>query len=462
MAEVRPVSCRQDPANGEREWQLQDIIGPVGSKHCKYESVRTLGCGSFGEAMLVRRVSDGQLLVAKRMNLTAMPEKDKKYATAEVQCLASCDHFAILQYCEDYVVEPYMLIIMEFADAGDLNMQIKQRAKDGFMYFEEHEVGYTFVQLAMAVDHVHRRRILHRDIKGANVMLMTNGIIKLGDFGFSHQYEHTVSDRVAHTFCGTPYYLAPELWSRQGFSEKADVWAMGVLLFEMMALRRPFVGHGMRALSEAVMKSKRDCELPQHYSDSLRGLCNSMLRADPKERPSCAQLFQLPYMTKLLVDFGMSVDNSQLVSDVLKAKIYANICEIRHTSASGLGALSFVAPVGTVCLSVSYEGYVRKESGRTWKERFLVLRDGGLVISRHKGDKETKPLPVAFINSAVFAPGHSALSPGVFSINLTDTKTMWFQALPPETAETWVRKIRQSIGRSSLEEERVPAYADER
>ncbi|KAG5469125.1 hypothetical protein LSCM4_02522 [Leishmania orientalis] len=446
VAEVIPISSQQDPDSGAADLQFQDILGPMGSKACKYENVRELGSGSFGKALLVRRVSDGQLLVAKRMDLTAMSEKDKKYATAEIQCLASCDHFAIIKYYEDYVVEPFVLIIMEFADAGDLNMQIKQRAKDGFAYFEEHEIGYTFVQLAMAVDHIHRRRMLHRDIKGANVMLMTNGVIKLGDFGFSRQYESTVSDQVAQTFCGTPYYLAPEQWNHQRYNKKADVWAMGILLFEMMALRRPFVGQGMRALSEAVMNNKRDCELPQHYSRSLRDLCNIMLQADPSQRPSCAQLFKLPHMMKLLLDFGMSVDNSQLVSDTLKRKIHGNIFEVCDANAKGPGAFTFAGHAGTVCLSVFYEGYVRKESGRTWKERFLVLRDGGLVISRHKGDKETKPLPVSFINSAVFVPEHSACSPGVFAINLTDTKTMWFQALPPETAEAWVHKIQQSIG----------------
>ena len=224
------------------------------------------------------------------------------------------------------------------------------------------------------------------------------------------------------------------------------MWAMGILLFEMMALRRPFVGHGMRALSEAVMTNKRDCELPPQYSHQLKELCNIMLQADPNRRPSCAQLFKLPHMVKLLSDFETSVDNSQLVSDALKRKIRENIAEIRQTNANDPEAFTFVGHVGTISTSVFYEGYVRKESSNTWKERFLVLRDGGLVISRRKGDKETKPLPVTFINSVVFVPEHTACSPGVFAINLTDTKTMWFQALPPETAEMWVHKIQQAIG----------------
>lgn len=442
MTDIIPTSQQQ----GDEIQNFKSIIGPPGDKTCKYERVRVLGSGSFGKALLVRRNSDGLLLVAKRMDLSVMSDKDKKYVKAEIQCLASCDHFAIIKYIEDFVEDNHMLIVMEFANAGDLNMQIKQRAHEGFAYFEEHEVGYTFVQLAMAVDHVHRRRMLHRDIKGANMMLMTNGIIKLGDFGFSHKYENTVSDQVASTFCGTPYYLAPELWKRQRYSKKADVWAMGILLFEMMALRRPFVGQGMRALSEAVMSNRRDCDLPPQYSPQLRELCDIMLNADPNQRPSCAELFKLPQMVRLLTDFETSVNSSQLVPDEVKRQVAENIREIRQTNVNDHDAYTYVGMVGDVSTLVYYEGCVRKESSTTWKERFLVLRDGGLVISRSKGEKETRPLPVSQIASVVPINEQSACSPGVFAINLVDSKTMWFQALPPETAAMWVHKIQQAMG----------------
>eukprot|EP00672_Neobodo_designis_P026344 CAMPEP_0174837800 /NCGR_PEP_ID=MMETSP1114-20130205/6989_1 /TAXON_ID=312471 /ORGANISM="Neobodo designis, Strain CCAP 1951/1" /LENGTH=220 /DNA_ID=CAMNT_0016071881 /DNA_START=63 /DNA_END=721 /DNA_ORIENTATION=+ len=203
---------------------LDEVMGAPGSD-CLYEKVKVLGSGSFGQAWLVRRKKDAKLLVAKLLDLSQMSAKDQKYVEAEIQCLASCHHFAIVRYEEDFSADPKMLIVMEFADAGDLNMQIKARAAEGFRYFEEHEVGYTFVQLCMALDHVHRNKMLHRDIKGANVLLMSSGLVKLGDFGFSQQYEDTVSGAVAGTFCGTPYYLAPELWKRQKYSKKADIWS---------------------------------------------------------------------------------------------------------------------------------------------------------------------------------------------------------------------------------------------
>ena len=73
------------------------------------------------------------------------------------------------------------------------------------------QILFMFLQLCMALDHIHGKKMLHRDIKGANIFLTSTGVIKLGDFGFSHEYEETVSNAVAGTFCGTPYYLAPEV-----------------------------------------------------------------------------------------------------------------------------------------------------------------------------------------------------------------------------------------------------------
>lgn len=442
MADVMmPTSSEQ---GGKQDNMFEHVVGSPGDKNCKYEKVRVLGSGSFGEAWLVKRVADGQLLVAKRMDLSQMSAKDQKYVEAEIQCLASCSHFAIIKYLEDFTEDNFMLIIMEYADAGDLNMQIKQRAAEGYRYFEEHEVGYTFVQLAMSVDHIHRRRMLHRDIKGANVMLMTNGLIKLGDFGFSHQYEDSVSDQVASTFCGTPYYLAPELWRRQKYSKKADVWAMGILLYEMMALKRPFMGQGMRALMECVLSGNIP-PLPTKFSSDLRAVCLAMLNPDPNQRPSIAELFVMPQMVKLLRDFEKSAQASPLINDELKKQIQDNINEIRETKADD-SSCTHVGHVGDVQTAVQFEGNVRKESSKQWKDRYLQLRDGNLVISIKKGDKEAKPLPVTCVASVVPIPFHAAKLDGVFAINTTDQKTMWMQAPSRAVAYEWIHKIQQAMG----------------
>lgn len=430
-------------ATGGDKTGFSQIIGT--ESNCKYQKVKRLGVGSFGEAWLVKRTADNAKLVAKLMDLSAMSAKDFKYVEGEIQCLASCNHFAIVKYYEDFTEDNMMLIIMEFADAGDLNMQIKSRAADNLRYFEEHEVGYTFVQLAMALDHVHRRKMLHRDIKGANVLLMSSGLIKLGDFGFSHKYEETVSGAVATTFCGTPYYLAPELWKRQKYSKKADVWALGILLYEMMALKRPFVGQGMRALMDSVMAGDIP-PLPDKFNNNLKEIVHAILVPDPNKRPSMAELFHMPQMKKLLSDFEYSVNNSALISADAKVQIAENIKEIRDTSLTDQTSGAATGSVGEVQNNITYEGPIRKESQHVWKERYLVLRNGELVISLKKGEKEAKPMPLTQVANVVPIPFHAAKADGVFAINTTDQKTMWMQAATRTECYEWIHKIQQAMG----------------
>eukprot|EP00388_Colpodella_angusta_P022438 GDKJ01057371.1.p1 GENE.GDKJ01057371.1~~GDKJ01057371.1.p1 ORF type:complete len:289 (-),score=27.30 GDKJ01057371.1:218-1048(-) len=274
---------------------------------------------------------------------------------------------------------------------------------------------------------------------------MTSGLIKLGDFGFSQQYENTVSDQVATTFCGTPYYLAPELWRRQKYSKKADVWAMGILLYEMMALKRPFVGQGMRALMESVLSGKM-APLPSKFSPELQEVVRAILVEDPNKRPSIAELFQLPQMVKLLRDFEKSVQNSQLITADTKKQIQDNIREIREAPVNESNPAHVAGGVGTVRTNIYFEGSIKKESNKVWKDRFLVLRDGHLVISLKKGEKEAKPMSVVAIGSVTPIPFHAAKMEGVFAINTTDEKAMWMQAPSKQECQEWIHKIQQAMG----------------
>jgi serine/threonine protein kinase len=122
------------------------------------------------------------------------------------------------------------------------------------------------------------------------VFLTTTGLIKLGDFGFSREYDSTVSGDVGSTFCGTPYYLAPELWNQAPYSKKADMWSLGIVLYELMALRKPFSGGSMRELVSNVMLGRFD-PLPENYTPELRQLCLDLLHSDPRQRPSIDNVF---------------------------------------------------------------------------------------------------------------------------------------------------------------------------
>ncbi|GET93302.1 protein kinase, putative [Leishmania tarentolae] len=209
----------------------------------------------------------------------------------EVMCLRECHSPFIVRFeGTDKGENGEDLLLMEYVDCGDLRREIRRRCAAGTP-FTETEAVFLFLQLCMAVDHLHQLNILHHDLKPENVMLSSTGIIKLGDFGFAKKYTEPVSQRVASTGCGTPYYLSPEALRGERYSLKSEMWALGVILYELLALTGPFAA-ATRAELRAKVHNSRYAKLPATYSKELRSVCYKLLTLDPNQRPSTRDLFQ--------------------------------------------------------------------------------------------------------------------------------------------------------------------------
>jgi NIMA (never in mitosis gene a)-related kinase len=137
--------------------------------------------------------------------------------------------------------------------------------------------------------HVHDRKILHRDIKCQNVFLTKQGIIKLGDFGIARVLRHT--NEVSRSMVGTPYYLSPEIIEGRPYSFKSDIWSLGVMLYEMCALKPPFEGLNMHFLAMHIVRGKFQ-PIPSHFSRELRELVDHMLTIDVNKRPTINKILQ--------------------------------------------------------------------------------------------------------------------------------------------------------------------------
>lgn len=122
---------------------------------------------------------------------------------------------------------------MEFCECGDLASAIKEKKKAGGTFTEE-EILNWFIQICIALEYIHGRKILHRDIKSQNIFLTSNGTVKLGDFGISKLLEST--NEAAMTVVGTPYYMSPEVCENKPYTFKSDVWALGCVLYELCTL----------------------------------------------------------------------------------------------------------------------------------------------------------------------------------------------------------------------------------
>lgn len=167
---------------------------------------------------------------------------------------------------------------------GDLTKHINS-AKGS--YIPESQIIDWFTQICLAMKHVHDRKILHRDLKCQNIFLTKNGIIKLGDFGIARVLNSTKEN--ARTMVGTPYYLSPEIIDNKPYSFKSDIWSLGVVLYELCALKPPFDAESLPKLAMRIVRGNYN-PVPSQYSRELKNLIAAMLTLDPQKRPSVHQI----------------------------------------------------------------------------------------------------------------------------------------------------------------------------
>ena len=129
-------------------------------------------------------------------------------------------------------------------------METKLKSQKGKQQQTETQILDLFTQICLAIKHIHDRKILHRDLKSQNIFMNQNGSIKLGDFGIAKCLKNTVD--IAKTVVGTPYYFSPEIIQNKPYSFKSDIWSLGILLYEMCALKMPFDGSNIAALETFV------------------------------------------------------------------------------------------------------------------------------------------------------------------------------------------------------------------
>merc|ERR1711916_57145 len=215
----------------------------------KYTLGKELGAGAEGVVRLCTNNDDGETYVVKLVNIADFGAKDLEHAMAEITVLTAFDHPNIIKHVESFVEENTLAIVMENADGGDLETLLKRQRETG-KYMKESHVLHYFVQIALALKHVHDRKILHRDLKTQNIFLTSNGWVKLGDFGLTAVLENTAA--TAQTRLGTPYYMSPELVRGEPYDSKTDIWALGCVLYKMCALKHAFPAKSMKALVEAI------------------------------------------------------------------------------------------------------------------------------------------------------------------------------------------------------------------
>lgn len=259
----------------------------------RYERIKLLGEGAYGAAYLVRpKDKRHELEVAKEIRTAHLTDKQREGVLAESKVLRMMKHPNVVGYKDSFSEPPKMYIIMEYADGGDLAAKIKER-KTGNRRFEEKDIMFIFVQVALALQHIHSRKVLHRDLKPLNIFLTKQGLVKLGDFGIARLMDSSMAE--AKTTIGTPFYLSPEMCNSEGYNLKSDLWSLGVVTYELTVLRVPFGGVSLPAVALQIMGAEPD-PLPKEYSADLNWIVFRFLEKEPSKRPNLDQVLRMPFV----------------------------------------------------------------------------------------------------------------------------------------------------------------------
>jgi NIMA (never in mitosis gene a)-related kinase len=269
-----------------------------------FELIKELGKGAFANVWLVRRKADNLHYAMKRISLKTATLKNKENALNEIRLLASITHPNIIDYKESFYDEETMTlnIIMECADDGDLQNKIN-KYKTAKTYIPEKDIWSYLAQILMGLKALHDHKIIHRDLKTANVFITKQGHIKLGDLNVSKELENGF----LVTQTGTPYYASPEVWSERPYDYKSDIWSLGCIIYELCALKLPFRGKNIDQLFKSILSGVYET-IPNYYSKDLHTVIAQMLKLDPIKRPNCESLIAHPIIAKKITS---QIENGQ-------------------------------------------------------------------------------------------------------------------------------------------------------
>eukprot|EP00124_Ichthyophonus_hoferi_P003225 Ihof_evm2s267 gene=Ihof_evmTU2s267 len=245
-----------------------------------FNFLAVLGRGSFGKVMLAERKATGEVFAIKMLKKSEIVEHDDyECAKVEKNVLAvGYDCPFLTKLFSTFQTDDRLFYVMEFLNGGDLMFQIR---KDG--YFPEPRAKFYAAEIVTALDFLHQHGVIYRDLKLDNVLLDSDGHIKLADFGMCK--DQILPGDTTTTFCGTPDYIAPEILRDMPYSFSVDWWALGILMFEMMAGRPTFEADTEEDLFEAILKA--EVMFPTYISDSAKNCINEFLERDPTKRLGC-------------------------------------------------------------------------------------------------------------------------------------------------------------------------------
>ena len=252
-----------------------------------YKIKEKIGVGSYGKVYKVEKENIIYVLKQIPLNNATDIESIKNEATI----LSSLNSEYVVKYYESFIEDNNLNIIMEYCEGGDLSTYMKQykakflsnKSYNSFssLILPENLIWKMFIQISLGLYHIHKKKILHRDLKTLNIFLTKDYNCKIGDLGVAKILNGT---NHANTFVGTPYYLSPEICEEKPYNEKSDVWALGCILYEMVTFKHPFNASNQAALYIKILKGKYET-INVKCSNDIRKIIDLLLEKNYYKRP---------------------------------------------------------------------------------------------------------------------------------------------------------------------------------
>uniref|UniRef100_A0A7N0VJ53 non-specific serine/threonine protein kinase n=1 Tax=Kalanchoe fedtschenkoi TaxID=63787 RepID=A0A7N0VJ53_KALFE len=253
-----------------------------------YHVIELVGEGSFGKVYKGRRKFTGQTVAMKFILKHGNSDKDIKNLRQEIEILRKLRHENIVQMLDSFETPHEFCVVTEFAQGELFNILEDDKCHP------EDQVRAIAKQLVRALYYLHSNRIIHRDMKPQNILIGARSNVKLCDFGFARAM--STNTVVLRSFKGTPFYMAPELVREQPYNHTADLWSLGVILYELYVGQPPFYTNYVYTLFQHIIKDP--VKYPDSMSPEFKSFLKGLLNKVPQDRLTWPALLQHPFVAE--------------------------------------------------------------------------------------------------------------------------------------------------------------------
>uniref|UniRef100_A0A8R1IC83 non-specific serine/threonine protein kinase n=1 Tax=Caenorhabditis japonica TaxID=281687 RepID=A0A8R1IC83_CAEJA len=284
--QTRGQKAKKKMTDAEVLAKLRTIVS-IGNPDRKYRKVDKIGSGASGSVYTAIEISTEAEVAIKQMNLKDQPKKE--LIINEILVMRENKHANIVNYLDSYLVSEELWVVMEYLPGGSLTDVVTEcQMEDGI-------IAAVCREVLQALEFLHSRHVIHRDIKSDNILLGMDGSVKLTDFGFCAQL--SPEQRKRTTMVGTPYWMAPEVVTRKQYGPKVDVWSLGIMAIEMVEGEPPYLNENpLRAIYLIATNGKPDFPGRETMTPMFKGFVDSALEVQVENRWSASQLLTHPFL----------------------------------------------------------------------------------------------------------------------------------------------------------------------